>query len=115
MGELHMAFLNAARRGDEEKLRLFVEEGFPVSYQDRSMGDTALHILAAGAARKGLRVLLKSLTCDFLVRDKQGRLPSELAYLYGRDPAVARLLGIKERKQAAEEGIKLTRRPRPDQ
>ncbi len=29
----------------------------------------------------------------FLMRDRQGRLASELAYLYGEDPAMARLLG----------------------
>jgi hypothetical protein len=57
-----------------------------------------------------MRVLLAHKDCDFLVRDKQGRLPSEMAYLYGRDPALARLLGNKERKQAAEKRIDLARR-----
>jgi len=58
-----------------------------------------------------LRGLLKTGDCDFLLRDNRGRLPSEMAYLYGEDVAVARLLGNKERKQAKEQGIKLTRRP----
>lgn len=104
-------FLHAAERGNPEKIKVFVEEGFPLDFQDHQTGETALHIVAAGRARKALRELLKSDKLDFLIRDNQGRLASEIAYLYGRDPAVARLLRIKERKQAAAQGIKLTRRP----
>ena len=65
----------------------------------------------AAKARRVLRVLLDCGLCNFLLRDKGGRLASELAYLFGHDPAAARLLGIKESKQAEAEGTKLTRRP----
>jgi hypothetical protein len=47
---------------------------------------------------------------DFLIRDRRGRLASELAYLYGEDPAMAHLLGIKERKDAKETGRHAVRR-----
>ena len=107
------AFLTAAETGNPIEVGAFIKHGFPVDYQDPQTGETALHIVAACQARKALRVLLKSEECDFLLRDNQGRLPSEMAYLYGRDPAVARLLSIKERKQAEAKGIKLTRRPPP--
>ena len=56
-------------------------------------------------------MLLDCGLCTLLLRDKGGRLASELAYLFGQDPAAARLLGSKERKQAEAQGIKLTRRP----
>lgn len=107
-------FLNAAERGNSDKLLAFIEEDFPATYQDPMTGETALHVVAACQARKALRVLLKSKNCDFLLRDNQGRLASEMAYLYGRDPAVARLLGIKEREQATAKGIKLKRRPQSE-
>ena len=107
------AFLTAAETGNPIEVGAFIKHGFPVDYQDPQTGQTALHIVAACQARKALRVLLKSKECDFLLRDNQGRLASEMAYLYGRDPAVARLLSIKERKQAEAAGIKLTRRPPP--
>jgi hypothetical protein len=58
-------------------------------------------------------VLLDCGLCNFLLRHKGGRLTSELAYLFGHDPAAARLLGTKERKQAEDQGITLTCRPRP--
>lgn len=100
----------AAERGDADRILEYIKAGFHINFQNPNTGETALHIVAACQARKALRVLLNSGKCNFLVRDDQGRLASEMAYLYGHDPAVARLLGIKERKQAAEQGIKLTRR-----
>jgi hypothetical protein len=70
-----------------------------------------VRVSAATRARKVLRVLLDCGLCNFLLRDKGGRLASELAYLFGQDPAAARLLGVKERRQAEAQGIKLKRRP----
>jgi hypothetical protein len=103
-------FLTAAERGNAPMVGAFIEEGFPVNYQDRLTLETALHISAAARARSVLRVLLACELCNFLLRDKGGRLASELAYLFGQDLAAARLLGIKERIQAEAQGIKLTRR-----
>lgn len=104
-------FLKAAEQGNANTVLAFIREGFPVTWQDPANGETALHIAAACQARDVLRVLLKTGQCDYLLRDKKGRLPSELAFLYGEDLTVARLLRIHERKQADAQGIKLTRRP----
>jgi len=106
-------FLKVAERGNYLRVVAFIDEGFPVNYQDRRYLQTALHVGAASDARDVVRTLIESEKCDYLVRDNKGRLASELAYLYGRDPALARLLGNKERKQAEAQGIKLTRRPSP--
>lgn len=38
--------------------------------------------------------------CDFLLQDKEGRLASEMAFLYGDDPAAARWLSSHERNHA---------------
>jgi hypothetical protein len=105
-------YYKAIDRGNPQKLKDVLAKGFPVNFRNPHTGETALHRLAASGARPAMRVLLAHKDCDFLVRDEQDRLPSELAYLYGRDPALARLLGNKERKQAAEEGIDLPRRHR---
>jgi len=111
MNRLGREFLKAAERGNAPVVGAYIEEGFPVNYQDRQTQETALHISAGTRARKVLRVLLDCGLCNFLLRDKGGRLASELAYLFGHDPAAARLLGIKEIKQAEMQGIKLARRP----
>jgi len=111
MNNLGREFLQAAERGNAPMVGAYIEEGFPANFQDRLTLETALHVSAAARARRVLRVLLDCGLCNFLLRDKGGRLASELAYLFGHDPAAARLLGIKERKQAEAQGIKLTRRP----
>lgn len=108
---LYRDFLIATERGNPDTLRIYLDAGIDVNYQDPKTGQTALHVLAAAQARQAIRVLLASGKCDFLIRDKRGRLASELAYMFGEDPALARLLGNKERKQAEAQGIKLTRRP----
>lgn len=113
VAKLEHAFIQASRRGNLDKLQEYIDKGVSINAQDPVLGQTALHTAAAGRARKALRVLLKTNQCDFLLRDNQGRLASELAFLVGEDMAMARLLRIKERKQADEQGIVLTRRPRP--
>jgi hypothetical protein len=110
-GAWHIAkFLRAAERGNYRVLIAMLDGGFPINYQDPRSGRAALHAVAASRARTALRVLLKTDECDFLVRDGQGRLPSEMAYLYGKDPVIARFLARKERQQAQKQGIALARR-----
>lgn len=111
MISLGREFLKAARRGNPQMLGAFIEEGFPANYQSPQTGQSALHITAATKARMALRVLVGSGRCDYLLRDHQGRLASELAYLFGEDRAVTRWLRIHERRQAKAQGIKITRRP----
>ena len=113
MNALGREFLHIARRGNLRMLTGFIEEGFPVNWQDARNGQSALHVASAAKARKALLVLAESGRCDFLLRDKEGRLASEMAFLFGDDPAAARWLRIHERRQAAAKGITLTRRPKP--
>ena len=96
-------WLDAARHGESAALIAFIEEGFPIDYSDPRTGETALHAAAGSQARPAVRLLLYHWP-DFLMRDRHGRLASELAYLYGEDPAMARLLAIRERKYAIATG-----------
>lgn len=90
-------FNDAARHGDAALVRAFMEEGYPAGWSDPRTGETALHAAAGSRARPALRVLIPHWP-EFSLRDRKGRLASELAYLYGEDPALARLLGRKERE-----------------
>ena len=74
MNRLGREFLKAAERGNAPAVGAYIEEGFPANYQDRQTQETALHISAAVKARKVLRVLLDCGLCNFLLRDKGGRL-----------------------------------------
>ncbi|HXW21980.1 MAG TPA: hypothetical protein VEK14_03660 [Rhodomicrobium sp.] len=108
-------WIESARRGNVAAVRALLEEGFPITYHDRLTGETALHAAAGSQARPVVRLLLP-IWPDFLIRDGQGRLASEVAYLYGQDPALSRLLAIKEQKQHDAKPVKsgpLKRRANP--
>ena len=107
--QLGREFIESARDGDGDLVRAFMEEGFPIQFFDQRTRETALHAAAGSRARPAVRVLVQHWP-DFLMRDHYGRLPSELAYLYGEDPAMAHMLGIKERKQAKAKGGDAVRR-----
>ena len=113
MSRLAVRFLRAAENGDAARLGELLARGVPVNSRDPDTGATALHYAAAQGARRALRVLLRDGGSDHLIRDKQGRLPSELAGLYGNDPAMARLLLRKEAEQARASGVRLRRRDDP--
>jgi hypothetical protein len=109
LSRLGKDWLDAARCGDAAAVHAYIEEGFPILYRDKRTGENALHVAAGSQARTILRVLLPRWE-GFLVRDRQGRLASELAYLYGEDPAMARLLGSKERKEGESTSTVVRRR-----
>jgi hypothetical protein len=111
MEQLVREFIRAAENGDEENLGHLIDQGVPVNFKDPLTGATALHYIAAYNARPAFRVLIKSKDLDYLVRDKRGRLASELAFAGGDDPAMGRLLRMKESKQAAAIGVRATLRP----
>lgn len=96
-------WLDAVRRGDWPLVIAYLEEGFPVDYVDPRTGQTALHVAAAAQARTVVRVLLP-LWQNFLTEDRKGRLPSDLAYEFGEDPPLARLLSMLERRYAIKTG-----------
>ncbi len=106
----HPAY-RAAERGDAIAMLSCLQSGFDVNQQRERFGDTVLHIAATRNAKKVAMVLIESGKCDYLLRDRAGRLPSEKAYLFGENPALARLLAIKERKQAEAQRTRLARRP----
>lgn len=111
---LRREFFRVAERGDEVYMIAFLEAGYDPNMKRARWGDTVLHIAASRNACDLARVLIESGKCDYLLRDARGQLASEKAYLYGRNPALSRLLAIKERKQAEAAGIRLTWRRQPD-
>jgi hypothetical protein len=102
---LGQGLVKAAKKCNVVELKRLLDLNAPVNYFDRSDQAGVLHYIAAYGARPSLRVMLKSGRCDFLLRDGRGRLPSELAREFGHDDAMARLLLIKEMRQAQAQGI----------
>lgn len=98
------SLLRAAETGDPARLRAALDAGAPINYADPRTGETALHIVAAGRARWALRVLMEHDDLLYCVRDRQGRLPSEIANMTP-DAAMGRLLMMKEAAEARPNGI----------
>ena len=107
-------FLAAAEDADPERLEALAAQGAPVNYHDPRNGLTALHYVAAQGARRAFRALLRIGGLDFLARDDQGRLASEMAGAFGQNLAMERLLFRKEIQQAREKGIPLEQLYRRD-
>lgn len=93
--------------GDGNTLAKMWNEGFDVNKRHPVTHQTALQDLAAGDARPAIRVLLKRGDVDFLVKDHEGGLPSQLAFVFGDDPPLARVLARRERLQAQEQDVLL--------
>jgi len=109
---LSRALLEAAQCGDANRIERLLADGAPVNPQDPSTGATPLHYAAAFRARPAFRTLLKSGKCDFLIRDRKGRLAWELASNTD-DSAMTRLLIRRTAKQAEAQGLPLPPRREP--
>ena len=97
--------INSVKAANASAVKHLIEKtDVNVNYQDED-GMTALHWAAACSARPCLRILVNSAKCSYLLKDKNGRFASELAFEYGRDYAVGRLLMKKEAEQAVKDGV----------
>jgi ankyrin repeat protein len=101
---MNRKLMSAVKAGDAVAVRDALHNRADANSQDED-GMTPLHYAAAYNARPCIRVLIKIGNLNYLIRDKKGRYASELAFEYGKDYAVGRLLAKKEAEQAAQEGV----------
>lgn len=90
--------------GRIEEIARFVDGDENINIQDAD-GMTLLHHFAANAARPGIRLLVASGKCDYLIRDNHGRYASDLAIEWSRDYVVGRLLSKHQARQAFQRGV----------
>lgn len=101
--ELNMEFLEAADWGDTVLGQALIDAGIDVNFRHPRRGKNALHI-AAAQSRGFTRFLVNTGKCDYLLEDKQGRRPHDLASTFSGDRGLARLLFKKAAQQARTEG-----------
>lgn len=111
-------FMEAAAAGSCSELTQAIRDAdfrtvpLDVNARHPDSGETALHGFAAAGSRQALREIFRysatrDLAINHLLRDKQGRLPSKMASLYGEDPVIARYLLAKEKQAARKLGLDL--------
>ena len=83
---LGMMFLTAAKCDDSETVALFLENGFPVNFQEPRTKKTVAHCAATQSAAKTMSLLLTRDDCDFLLRDSRGQLAYDISYAFARYP-----------------------------
>lgn len=103
-GRRETTLITAVRHRDVQTAQRLIAEGVDVNEVDAD-GMTALHHAAAIRERPCLRLLVNCGRCDYLIRDKEGRYATELAYLYGADCGVGLLLSKKQAMQAFLQGV----------
>lgn len=101
---LDQSLLEAVKENSLNATKAALQRDANPNWQDDA-GMTALHHAAATGARTALRALVSSGKCDYLIADKLGRYPSDLAIEWSRDFAVARLLTTKRLQQADAQGL----------
>lgn len=101
---LERELFEAVKTNSFQYTKAALKTGANLNFQDDE-GMTALHHAAAMGARTSLRMLVASGKCDYLIADKRGRYPSDLAIEWSRDFAVARLLTRKRMEQAHAQGV----------
>ncbi len=103
--------IEAVKRGYLEPVQSLIAAGVNVNFRDRLMGATALHYAAAYRFHSALVSLIRSGRCDYLIRDKRGLYPSEVAYEIADDPRVGAILARKEARQAYKTGMQAWPKP----
>lgn len=104
--ELVEEFFKAIESADVEALGTrFDSLGDLINVPHPHTGARALHYAAARRMRYVFKWLMNQPGLDYLVQDREGRLPSALAYEVAVDPALGRFLVKKESEQAEARGI----------
>ena len=96
--------IEAVKGGYLEPVQSLIAAGVNVNFRDRRMGATALHYAAAYRFHSALVCLIRCGRCDYLVQDKRGMYPSEIAYEIADDPRVGAILAKMAARQAHKTG-----------
>lgn len=105
--ELGMEFLDTVNTGNFDRCMELLNSGVPVNFQHPRTRETALHIAAGNTGWAWIKALNEHKDINFLIRDRQGKLPWDNANFFALDPKLADYLAEKTRAQAARDGVDL--------
>ncbi len=106
MSDLGIQLIKAVKKpydsGDE--VRQLLAQGAPVNYQEKNTEATALHLAAGYNDLGAVEAIMAQPEINYLIRDNQGRLVSELASKAGNTELAEILIG-KIKEQADSKGV----------
>jgi len=103
---LGQTFVEAGRYNDIALVECFIDEGFPINFQDPKKSRTLLHTSAQYGANEIVEKLAENGDTNFLLRDFKGRLAYDVAYYHGFSIEMSELLKKKTLEQANVENKK---------
>ncbi len=105
MSDLGIQLIEAAKEpfDNGQEVKRLLDQGAPVNYRDKLTRATALHYAAGYNDVATVNIIMTHPGVEYLIRDRQGRLASELAEAV--NPELAQLIIDKEAEQAAVKKI----------
>lgn len=95
----YQAMQRAIEVGDGNLLLKLISEGGDVNARGSITKASLLHLAAANSAHQCLAVLARTRQCNYLVRDANGYLPSEIAFIHSSDSRAGVFLARMEARQ----------------
>lgn len=101
---LGIEFVRAAQCDNIWQIQEFVENDFPINFQHPRTYHTALHAALAHSSRNSIDYLNSIEKVDYLLADRHGRLPLDLAYEFTKIAHVYEAVLKKTLRYAYEQG-----------
>lgn len=109
--ETDLRFIRLVRERKYEEAVAMIDEVHDINIADPQTSATALHFAAHRSVNGLLAELEKREDLDYLVRDRNGRYASELAWEVSGNEELGALLQAKERQQARRAGVQAWPKP----
>ena len=100
-----MEFLYAVCEGNLRKVNQLIDAVEDINIRVAGTGGSALHMIAKYQLKDIFKVLRQRTDLDYLARDHEGRLPSQLAMSSEENVGLGALLIKLERQQAIKQGV----------
>lgn len=102
---IDMEFLYAVCEGNLRKVKQLIDDVEDINIRVAGTGGSALHVVAKYQLKDIFKVLRQRTDLDYLARDHEGRLPSQLAMSSEENIGLGAFLIKMERQQARKKGV----------
>lgn len=103
--QIGVNFVDATFNADTKRFREIVSSGFNVNFIHPIKGYAAIHCIAHGRSRILIHAFLKAKNIDFLLKAKNGEVPSQIARRASGDFRLVRFWETMEKRQAKQRKI----------